>query len=52
MLARLIDVNNYKLSMVFCNTKRQVDELTHEMVARGYEAEGLHGDMKQSQRDG
>lgn len=51
VLARLIDVNNYKLSMVFCNTKRQVDELTHEMVARGYEAEGLHGDMKQSQRD-
>lgn len=51
VLARLIDVNNYKLSMVFCNTKRQVDELTHEMIARGYEAEGLHGDMKQSQRD-
>ena len=51
VLARLIDVNNYKLSMVFCNTKRQVDELTHEMIARGYQAEGLHGDMKQSQRD-
>ncbi len=51
VLARLIDVNNFKLSMVFCNTKRRVDELTHEMVARGYLAEGLHGDMKQSQRD-
>ena len=51
VLARLIDVNNFKLSMVFCNTKRQVDELTHEMIARGYQAEGLHGDMKQSQRD-
>ena len=51
VLARLIDVNDFKLSMVFCNTKRRVDELTHEMVARGYQAEGLHGDMKQSQRD-
>lgn len=51
VLARLIDINNFKLSMVFCNTKRRVDELTHEMIARGYQAEGLHGDMKQSQRD-
>lgn len=51
VLARLIDVNDFKLSMIFCNTKRQVDELTHEMIARGYQAEGLHGDMKQSQRD-
>ena len=51
VLARLIDVNNFKLSMVFCNTKRQVDELTHALIARGYQAEGLHGDMKQSQRD-
>lgn len=41
VLARLIDVNDFKLSMVFCNTKRRVDELTHEMVARGYQAEGL-----------
>lgn len=51
VLARLIDVNDFKLSMIFCNTKRQVDELTHEMIARGYQATGLHGDMKQSQRD-
>lgn len=51
VLARLIDVNDFKLSMIFCNTKRQVDELTHELIARGYQAEGLHGDMKQSQRD-
>lgn len=51
VLARLIDINDFKLSMVFCNTKRMVDDLTHEMIARGYQAEGLHGDMKQSQRD-
>lgn len=51
VLARLIDMSNFKLSMIFCNTKRMVDELAHELVARGYQAEGLHGDMKQSQRD-
>jgi len=51
VLARLIDVNNFKLSMVFCNTKRMVDELAHEMTARGYLSEGIHGDMNQSQRD-
>lgn len=51
VLARLIDVNDFKLSMVFCNTKRKTDELAHEMTARGYNAMGLHGDMKQVQRD-
>lgn len=50
-LARLIDVNRFKLSMVFCNTKRMVDELSHEMTARGYLSEGIHGDMNQPQRD-
>ena len=50
-LARLIDVNDFKLSMVFCNTKKMVDELSHELTVRGYKALGLHGDMKQSQRD-
>ena len=37
--------------MVFCNTKRQVDELVSSLQARGYFAEGLHGDLKQQQRD-
>ncbi len=50
-LTGLIDMNDYKLSMVFCNTKRMVDELAESLVALGYQAEGLHGDMKQSQRD-
>ena len=51
VLTRLIDANNYKLCLVFCNTKRRVDELTEELAARGYSAEALHGDMKQLQRD-
>lgn len=51
VLSRLIDINNPKLSLVFCNTKRGVDDLVSHLQARGYFAEGLHGDMKQQGRD-
>lgn len=37
-------------AMVFCNTKKMVDELTEELVKSGIRAAGLHGDMKQVQR--
>ena len=37
--------------MVFCNTKRMVDDVTAYLTQHGFPAEGLHGDMKQSQRD-
>lgn len=37
-------------AMVFCNTKKMVDELTEELVKAGFRAAGLHGDMKQMQR--
>src|SRR5690606_6388476 len=40
-----------KLSLVFCNTKKKVDELTIELQGRGFFVDGLHGDLKQSQRD-
>ena len=51
VLARLLDMYNPKLCLVFCNTKKQVDELTSALQGRGYFAEGLHGDLKQQQRD-
>lgn len=51
ILSRLIDIYSPKLSIVFCNTKRMVDELVSELSDRGYIADGLHGDLKQSQRD-
>lgn len=51
VLTRLIDIHDPKLSLVFCNTKRVVDELVSHLQARGYFAEGLHGDMKQMMRD-
>jgi ATP-dependent RNA helicase DeaD len=50
-LSRLIDMHNLKLSVVFCNTKKRVDELVDNLSSRGYLAEGLHGDMPQRQRD-
>ena len=37
-------------AMVFCNTKRMVDELTEALINSGIRAAGLHGDMKQAQR--
>ncbi len=49
-LARLLSANDIKLSMVFCNTKSMVDDLSAELKQRGYRAEGLHGDMKQISR--
>ena len=51
VLSRLLDMYNPKLSLVFCNTKKMVDELTSALQGRGYFAEGLHGDLKQQQRD-
>ena len=50
-LSRLMDVYHPEPAMIFCNTKKQVDELVSAMQQRGYVAEGLHGDMKQQARD-
>ena len=51
VMCRLLDMYAPKLSVVFCNTKKQVDELVQSLQGRGYFAEGLHGDLKQIQRD-
>ena len=51
VMCRLLDMYAPKLSVVFCNTKKQVDELVQALQGRGYFAEGLHGDLKQMQRD-
>ena len=50
-LCRLIDMYNLKSSLVFCNMKKRVDELVMHLQARGYMADGLHGDLTQPQRD-
>jgi ATP-dependent RNA helicase DeaD len=51
ILTRVIDLYDLKLGIIFCNTKRMVDSLTEELVARGYSADRIHGDMSQGQRD-
>ena len=51
VLSRLLDLYAPKLSVVFCNTKKGVEEVVDALQGRGYFAEGLHGDLKQIQRD-
>src|ERR1700742_3106363 len=51
LLTRLIDIHDLKLGIIFCNTKRMVDDLVDHLEAQGYLADRLHGDMNQAQRD-
>ena len=50
VLSRLLDFYDPQRSMIFCNTKKMVDELLELLRSHGYTAEGLHGDMKQAAR--
>lgn len=51
ILSRILDIYNPELSIIFCNTKKKVEEVANELQGRGYFAEGIHGDLKQQQRD-
>ena len=51
LLTRLIDIHDLKLGIIFCNTKRMVDDLVDHLNAQGYSADRLHGDMSQGMRD-
>ncbi|NWK56861.1 DEAD/DEAH box helicase [Verrucomicrobiaceae bacterium N1E253] len=51
VLTRLIDMDNPRLAIIFCNTKRSVDECTEALLARGYAADRLHGDISQQLRE-
>lgn len=48
---RLLQYYQPKLCLIFCNTKKKVDEVAEALKQQGYQAEGLHGDMSQHQRD-
>lgn len=48
---RLLQYYQPKLCLIFCNTKKKVDELAEVLKKQGFQAEGLHGDMSQHQRD-
>ena len=51
VLCRLLDVYDPKLAMVFCNTKKMADDVANFLKEQGYNADGLHGDLSQGQRD-
>lgn len=51
LITRLLDLHNVNLSVVFCNTKSNVDKLVEMLKARGFMADAIHGDMNQSQRE-
>jgi ATP-dependent RNA helicase DeaD len=50
VLTRIMDMYNLKSTIIFANTKRMVDEIVADLQAKGYFADGLHGDMSQAQR--
>lgn len=50
IMTRLIDVQDPDLTIVFGRTKRRVDELSRGLIARGYNAAGIHGDLTQDRR--
>ena len=51
VVSRILDTQPPRLAVVFCNTKRSVDECTEALLARGYSADRLHGDVTQQMRE-
>ena len=50
-LCRIIDIEKDFYGLVFCRTKVDVEHIATHLVDRGYDAEALHGDISQSQRE-
>jgi ATP-dependent RNA helicase DeaD len=50
-LARLLDVEDPSLAIVFCHTKREVDEVSQKLQHMGYNSDALHGDYSQARRE-
>ena len=50
-LCRLLDSQGFRKALVFCSTKRSVDEVAMRLQTRGYQADSLHGNLAQPQRD-
>lgn len=51
VVSRILDTQPPRLAVIFCNTKRSVDEATEALLARGYAADRLHGDVTQQMRE-
>lgn len=50
-ITRFMDVNDYNLGLVFCNTKKQTESLAQDLLSRGYSCDVINGDLRQRQRD-
>ncbi len=50
-LTRIVDIEPDFYGLVFCRTKSDVDRVSNRLIQRGYDAEGLHGDLSQFQRE-
>jgi ATP-dependent RNA helicase DeaD len=50
-LCRIIDIENDFYGLIFCRTKLDVDNVTNRLSDRGYDAESIHGDLSQAQRE-
>ena len=51
VVSRLLDIEPARLTIIFSNTKRAVDECTEALLARGYAVDRLHGDITQQMRE-
>jgi len=51
VLKRIADLNPKIYSIVFCRTRRETKEVADKLIADGYNADALHGDLSQAQRD-
>lgn len=50
-LKRIVDNNPDIYSIVFCRTRRETGEVANKLIQDGYNADSLHGDLSQAQRD-
>lgn len=50
-LCRVIEVEDNFYGIIFCKTKVDVDEVSSNLMTKGYLVEGIHGDIDQSQRE-
>lgn len=50
-LKRVADNNPYIYGIIFCRTKKETQEIADNLIADGYNADCLHGDLSQAQRD-
>jgi ATP-dependent RNA helicase DeaD len=51
LIANLMELHNLQLALVFCNTKKKVDELVNDLRTLDLKADAIHGDLSQSQRN-